>query len=125
MSSYAYFATPTCRQATMQTYRVCKIAEDWKQQRSSALVKRQQKRSTTPLLSPVSCIVLCFNVQPSNYKLNTFVSWLAYKWACQSGRNCLLSIMFARKASIATKALSRLAFLSGRVVCSWNKYSKV
>ena len=30
MSSYAYFGTPICRQAAMQTYRVCKIAEDWK-----------------------------------------------------------------------------------------------
>ena len=40
----------------MQTYRVCKIAEDWRQQQSSALVKRQQQRSTTSLLSPVSRI---------------------------------------------------------------------
>ena len=56
MSSYAYFGTPTCRQAAMQTYRVCKIAEDWRQQQSSALVKRQQQRSTTSLLCPVSHI---------------------------------------------------------------------
>ena len=40
----------------MQTYRVCKIAEDWRQQQSSTLVKMQQQRSTTPLLSPVSRI---------------------------------------------------------------------
>ena len=69
MSSYTYFATPTCRQAAMQTYRVCKIAEDWKQQQSSALVKKQQQRSTTPLLSPVSRIASM--LQRSAIKLQT------------------------------------------------------
>ena len=67
MSSYAHFATPTCRQAAMQTYRVCKIAEDWQ---SSALVKRQQQRSTTPLLSPVSRIAYTM-LQCSAIKLQT------------------------------------------------------
>ena len=90
MSSYAHFATPTCTVGKSRC-RVCKIAEDWRQQQSSALVKWQQQRSTTPLLSPVSRIASmhCFNAQPSNYKLNTLV----YKWACQSGRNCLLFII--------------------------------
>ena len=47
---YTYFGMPTCRQAAMQ------IAEDWRQQQSSALTKRQQQRSTISLLSPVSRI---------------------------------------------------------------------
>ena len=40
-----------------------------------------------PLLSPASRIA---SMLPSNYKLNTFISWLAYKWACQNGRNCII-----------------------------------
>ena len=69
MSSYTHFGMPTCKQAAMQTYRVCKIAEDWRQQQSSALVKRQQQSSTTPLLSPVSHIT--FMLQCSGIKLQT------------------------------------------------------
>ena len=53
----------------MQTYRVFKFAEDWRQQRSSALVKRQQQRSTTSLLSPVSRIASM--LQRSAIKLQT------------------------------------------------------
>ena len=46
---------------------------DWRQQRSSALVKRQQQRSTIPLLSLYSHVLhLFFNAQPSNYKLNVY-----------------------------------------------------
>ena len=85
MSSYAHFATPTCRQAAMQTY-FCKIAEDWRQQQSSALVKRQQQRSITPLLSPVSHIASM--LQHSAFKLhNQYIGIMAClqvgmpKWA--------------------------------------------
>ena len=54
MISYAHFAMPTCRQAMMQMYRVCKCAEDWRQQQSSALVKKQQQTSTTPPVSRIA-----------------------------------------------------------------------
>ena len=97
MSSYAHFGTPTCKQAAMQTYRVCKIAEDWRQQQSSALVKRQQQRSTTSVVSSLTYCIYASTLRHQNCKLNTFVSWLAYKWACQN--DCLLFIiifMFAR-----------------------------
>ena len=56
------------------------------QQRNSTLVKRQQQRSTTPLLSPVSHIASM--LQRSAIKQQR----LAYKWACQNRRNCLLFI---------------------------------
>ena len=70
MTSYTHFAaTPTCRQATMQMFRVCKCAEDWKQQQSSDLVKRKQQSSTTPQLSPVSRIA--FMLQHSAIQLQT------------------------------------------------------
>ena len=46
------------------------------QQRSSVLVKRQQQSSTTPLLSPVSCIAFILQCSALNYKLTTFVSYL-------------------------------------------------
>ena len=70
MSSYAHFAMPTCRQTTMQMYRVCKcVEEDWRQQWSSASVKKQQQSSSTPLLSPVSRIA--FMLQQSAIKLQS------------------------------------------------------
>ena len=90
MSSYTLFAMPTYRQATIQMYRVCKCAEDWRQQRSSVLVKRQQQssvlvkrqqQSSALHILVVSIQSFCFNAQPSSNKLNTFVLWLAYKWA--------------------------------------------
>ena len=67
MSSYTHLPRPLV--VSMQMYRVCKIAEDRKQQQSSDLVKRQQQRSTTLLLSPVSRIASM--LQRSAIKLQT------------------------------------------------------
>ena len=89
MSSYAHFAAPTCRQATMQTYRVCKITEDWRQQWSSDLVKRQQQKSTTLLLSPVSRIASM--LQRSAIKLQTRIL-ACLQVGVPNGRHCLLFI---------------------------------
>ena len=86
MSSYARYAMPTSKQAVMQTYRVCKCVEDRKQQRSSALVKRQKYYRGVALCCLQSQILhLCFSTQTSNYKLNTFILQLAYKRAYQMG----------------------------------------
>ena len=50
--------TSTCRQTTMQMYRVCKCAKDWRQQRSSAnYTKDSSNAVTTPVVSSLTyCI---------------------------------------------------------------------
>ena len=71
MSSYANFAMPTCRQAAMQVYRVCKCAKDWKHHQSSALVKRQQQSNAVILLFSYLQSQLCFNTHPLKYRVQT------------------------------------------------------
>ena len=96
---YAHFATPTCRQAAMQTYRVCKCAEDWKQQRSSASVKRQQQRSTTSLLSLISRIASM--LQRSAIKLQTqYIRGLPTSGRAKMGVTTHCSYIHVRTKSI-------------------------
>ena len=61
-------------------------------------------KGSSKIVLPLCCLQshvlhLCFNAQPSNYKLNTFVSWLAYKWVWQDGCNYSYNIW---KASMHT-----------------------
>ena len=84
MSSYAYFGTPTCRQAAMQ--------DCWRLEATAKQCVSEKAAAKKYYLSVVSSLTYCIYASTLSHQLNTFVSWLVYKWACQNGRNCLLFI---------------------------------
>ena len=112
-TSRANFATPTCRQAAMQTQTiVCKISENWRQQRSSALVKMQQQKSNTPLLPPASRVA--FMLQCSAIKLQTQHS---YRGLPTSGR----AKTGVTDCRVSTQKSQHLKFLlSSNFTCTQN-----
>ena len=99
MSSYAHFATPTCRQAAMQMYRVCKCAEDWRPQLSNARVRRKQQSSIPPLLSPVSHVAFYASML-SHQTANSIHS---YRGLPTSGRNEMGINAYYSYISVSTK----------------------